>query len=259
MKRFCFTIDDNIRFMKEIMAEDMPSIFAHPYMAMLRRLHEKFDLKIQLNLFYRMEGFDLSQMSDGYSDEWESVADWLKLSFHSDRENVCPYENSLYEEVFSDCRAVNQQILRFAGRKSLAKTTTVHYCQTTEEGLRALSDNDVQGLLGLFGNVETPRTSYSLCEDKASAIRGGQVVVSERIAFASIDMIINSVKLEDILPKLADLFSRESIRVMIHEQYFYEDYPRYQPDFEEKLVLVFSMLREQGYQSCFFEEIIENK
>ena len=88
MKLFCFTIDDNIRFLKEIMVQSMSSIFDHPYMAMLRRLHEKFDLKIQLNMFYRMDGFDLSQMSDRYSEEWASAADWLKLSFHSD---FCTY------------------------------------------------------------------------------------------------------------------------------------------------------------------------
>ena len=45
MKTFCFTIDDNILFLKEIMEQSMPSIFDHPYMAMLRRLHEKFDQK----------------------------------------------------------------------------------------------------------------------------------------------------------------------------------------------------------------------
>ncbi len=256
MKLFCFTIDDNIRFLKEIMAQSMPSIFDHPYMAMLRRLHEKFDLKIQLNMFYRMDGFDLSQMSDRYSEEWASAADWLKFSFHSDRENPYPYENSPYEEVFSDCRMVNEQILRFAGRKSLAKTTTVHCCRTTQEGLRALSDNDVRGLLGLFGDRETPRTSYSLCESKASVIRDGQVIMSDNISFAAIDMIINSVKKEDILPKLTQLLSRETIRVMIHEQYFYEDYRRYQPDFEEKLTTVFSALRSHSYKSVFFEEML---
>ena len=171
-------------------------------------------------MFYRMSGFDLSHMSDRYSEEWEAVAGWLKLSFHSDRENAYPYENSSYEEVLSDCRGINEQILRFAGKRSLAKTTTVHCCRITEEGLRALSDNKVQELLGLFGNQMEPRTSYGLCESKDSAIRSGQVVLSDMIAFASIDMIINTVKKEDILPKLTELLPRKAIRVMIHEQFF---------------------------------------
>lgn len=258
MKTFCFTIDDNIRFLKEITEQNMERIFAHPYLAMLRRLHEKFDLKIQLNLFYRMNGFDLSQMSARYADEWRAAADWLKLSFHSELENPRPYLNSGYEEVFADCHAVHEEILRFSAPKSLAKTTTVHCCQTTPEGVTALFDNGVQGLLGLYGNEETPRTSYSLSEDIAAELRNGKIETLDGMTHASIDMIINTVKREDIPSKLTELFSRESLRVMIHEQYFYKDYPRHQPDFEEKLVLVFSLLRDQGYQSCFFEELIGN-
>ena len=56
-------------------------MFDHPYLAMYRRLHEEFGLKVQLNLFYRMESFDLSQVSDAYYEEWKENSDWLKLSF----------------------------------------------------------------------------------------------------------------------------------------------------------------------------------
>ena len=50
--------------------------------------------------------------------------------------------------------------------------------------------------------------------------------------------------------------TRKSIRVMIHEQYFYADYHAYQPDFEEKLEIVLSALVDEGYQSVFFEELL---
>ena len=203
-----------------------------------------------------MDMFDLSQMSDRYADEWFDVSDWLKLSFHSDVENVCPYENSKYGEVFAHCQAVNKQILRFASSSSLAKTTTVHYCRTTEEGLRALYDNGVCGLLGLFGTDENPRTSYGICEDVASDIRNGEIASLNGMSVASIDMIVNAVKIEDVLPMLSKLLYRESIRVMIHEQYFYKDYRAYQPDFEEKLSEVFGLLEKNGYKSIFFEEEI---
>ena len=256
MKTFCFTVDDNIRFLKEISERKPKSIFDHPYLAMLRRLHEHFELKIQLNLFWETDAFNLSKMSDRYAAEFSSVSDWLKLSFHSRMENVSPYENSGYDEVFADCRAVNEQILRFASPNSLAKTTTVHYCKTTGEGLRALRDNGIRGLLGLFGTADAPLTSYGICEKSASDIRSGHTVSLDGIAFASIDMVVNKVKSGDISRALCELLSRDSIRVMIHEQYFYEDYRAYQPDFEEKLETVFEILTENGYKSCFYEELI---
>jgi hypothetical protein len=139
-RNFIFTIDDNIRFFKEITEQNLKSIFDHPYLAMLARLHNKFGVKIQLNLFYEMPGFDLSQTTDRFQQEWRENAHWLKLSFHSRLENVKPYQFSGYQDVYEDCAAVQQQILRFAGNESLAKTTTIHYCQTTEEGLHALRD-----------------------------------------------------------------------------------------------------------------------
>jgi len=256
MKSFCFTMDDNIRFLKEISLQKRSSMFEHPYLAMLRSLHDWFGIKIQLNLFYRMEGFDLTQVDACYAEEWRKNADWLKLSFHSDVENVRPYEHAPYVEVFRDCYAVHEQILRFASAASLAQTTTVHYCRTTSDGLEALSHNGVKGLLGLFGDEAHPSTSYGLEENKAALIRGGEILSQGNISFASIDMVINTVKLEDIVPKLTAFMDRPSLRVMIHEQYFYEDYRAYQPDFEEKLRTVFGLLCNAGYQSCFFEELI---
>ena len=256
MKTFCFTVDDNIRFLKELEKEGAQSIFSHPYLAMYKRLHEAFGLKVQLNLFNRMEGFVLSRMSERYSHEFEENSHWLKLSFHSELENVRPYEFSGYDEVFADAKKVNDQICRFASPFALGKTTTVHYCRTTPEGLEALKDNGYLGLLGLFGDSEDPRSSYSLEEGIASRIRDGELVRKDGVTFASIDVILNRFSKEKILALLENLKGRSCIKVMIHEQYFYPDYKSYQPDFEEKLNATFSYLTSLGYKSSFFEELL---
>ena len=74
MKRFCFTVDDNIRFLEELTRGSCNSIFDHPYLGLYRRLHEKYGLKVQLNLFYEMPGFDLSLVTDRYRAEWQENA-----------------------------------------------------------------------------------------------------------------------------------------------------------------------------------------
>ena len=109
---FCFTVDDNIRAFEALAVEGAESLFDHPYFAMLRRLHEAFDLKVQLNMFYQKDGFTLADMPDRYRAEFAAVSDWLKLSFHSKDETRRPYETSGYDEVFSDCAAVQREILR---------------------------------------------------------------------------------------------------------------------------------------------------
>jgi len=250
-KNFCFTVDDNIRCLSEITEGDFSSIFEHPYLRVYKRLHEKYGVKVQLNLFYEGGGFDLSRMTDRYRAEWRDCSDWLKLSFHSRRENERPYEHSSYDEVFSDCESVQREILRFASPESLAKTTTVHYCLTTVDGIKALYDNGVRGLLGLYRGAR----SYQNTQEERALIDSGETVVSGGISYAAIDIIMNKYSKEQILAQLSELRGRRLIKVMIHEQYFYPDYRKYQPDFEEKLDAAFGFLCENGYNSIFFEEI----
>lgn len=256
MKKFCFTVDDNIRFLKEITAAQPESIFEHPYLALFKRLHEKFGLCIQLNLFYECEGFDLALMTDRYREEWKANADWLKLSFHSRKENFKPYEYSGYDEVFADCDATHREILRFAGEDSLASTTTIHYCLATHEGLKALRDCGVRGLLGLYGTNKAPRTSYQTSTLCAGLLRRGDVLHDGDIAYAAIDVILNLFSKEQILEELAPLSDRPEVKVMIHEQYFYPDYHAYQPDFADKLEATFEYLCENGFESTFYQNVI---
>ena len=257
-RTYTFTVDDNIRFLREITARGYTSIFEHPYLALYKKLHSIFGVKIQLNLFYEDEKFNLSQMSDIYREQWREASDWLKLSFHSRLENISPYESSDYEEVLSDCAAVQREIIRFASEESLAKTTTIHYCRLTADGCRAVYDNGVRGLLGLFGTCDAPRTSYQCTENEADVIRGGETVEKDGIHYAAIDLILNKHSRKEIIDELSGLKCRPRVKIMIHEQYFYEDYKSYQPDFENKLYDAFLFLKSNGYESVFFEDIITN-
>ena len=254
MKSFCFTVDDNIRFFKELTFGEYNSLFDHPYLAMYARLHASYGLKVQLNLFYQTDGFDLSMMTEKYRQEWEQNASWLKLSFHSLYENENPYLTAKYSEVYTDCERVHREIVRFAGEASLADTTTVHYCQTTTDGLCALKDNGVKGLLGLFGTEEASMTSYSIPTSYGKALRQGEVLTYNGVDVAAIDLILNQINAKRISDAIQPFWGRNHIRLMIHEQYFYEDYPAYQPDFEQKLATAFEQMKQNDYCSVFFEE-----
>ena len=258
-KSFCFTVDDNIRFLKEITEGNYPSVFDHPYLAMYRRLHEVYGVCVQLNLFYECEGFTLASMTDAYREEFSENAHWLKMSFHSKLENVRPYITAEYDEVFSDAMSVQREIVRFAGESVLAKTTTLHYCLATLAGINAMKDVGMQGLLGLYGTKEAPRLSYQTSEEDARRIRGGEIIYADEVAYSGIDIVLNCYTTEEDLALLGGYFTRPHINVMIHEQYFYPDYPFYQKDFENKLSSVFSALAKENYVSTFFENVISRK
>lgn len=255
-KTFCFTVDDNIRFLKELTEGNYPSVFDHPYLAMYRRLHETYGVCVQLNLFYECENFTLSSMTEAYRAEFSENAHWLKMSFHSRIENVRPYVSSDYDEVFTDVMAVQSEIVRFAGERALAKTTTIHYCLATERGIEAMRDAGTLGLLGLYGTKEKPRLSYQTSEEDVERIRGGEIVYADGVAYGGIDIVLNRYTTEENLLLLNAYLTRPHINVMIHEQYFYPDYHLYQKDFEEKLSRVFAALKAENYSSAFFENLI---
>ena len=48
-KIYCFTLDDNIRFMENACRRKEPSLLQSPYLAMLFRQHKEFGCKFQLN------------------------------------------------------------------------------------------------------------------------------------------------------------------------------------------------------------------
>lgn len=255
-KKVVFTIDDNIRFLQELTETNATGLFSHPYTNLLKNLHEKFGIKVQLNLFYHNETFSLAQMTDKFKHEWIQNAEWLKLSFHSLYENIEPYKNSDYSEVYSDCESVQREIVRFAGKESLASTTTLHFCQATTDGLNALKDCNVKGLLGLYGTHNDLKNSYQTSEIENIALRNGEIVNSNGIAYAGIDIVLNCFEIDDILSQLNDLSNRKIVKVMIHEQYFYKDYYLYQQNFQEKLENTFSFLTNKNFKGAFFEELL---
>ena len=61
---------------------------------------------------------------------------------------------------------------------------------------------------------------------------------------------------EEIKEILSGLLERKTVKVMIHEQYFYKDYERYIPDFEDRIEAAFRILIENGYKSIFFENML---
>ncbi len=257
--KFRFSVDDNIIFLKDIAYGSCNSIFENPYLSVYKRLHEKYGVKVQLNLFYQMDGFNLSQMPDRYKDEWIANSDWLQLSFHSRSEQPSfPYKNAGYDQVYSDCRLVHDEIIRFAGMQSLNLNTTIHFCDTTKEGVRALYDAGIRGLAGIFGTKENPRDCYGLIYEDYSVLydKAYYYDAGSKMYFFNINMVINKVAAGDIEKYLSPFIGRDYIEIMIHEQYFYRDYPWHQPDFEHKLETAISYLLNKGYESVFIDEII---
>ena len=259
------SLDDNIWFLKDINANagKYKSIFENPYLGMLKQVHDTFGTKIHINLFYQTEGFNLSQMTDKYKGEWKDNAGWLRLSFHALQEFPDrPYLTAGYDQVKHDCILVKEQIRRFAGEELMGPVTTLHWGAANVEGCRALKDQGYNALAGYF-NAEGPDTvSYYLNDEKRLNVNNRFIWKDnkEEIILSRMALVINTVKLEEIVPYLESLRSSGHrppyVDLMIHEQYFYPSYFNYQPDFRDKVMTAVKWAADKGYKPAFLSECV---
>jgi hypothetical protein len=263
LRRYRFSIDDNILFLKDIAQHpEYKSIFDNSYLAMWRDLHRKYGTKFHFNIYYETDGFNLSQMPDRFRPEWKDNAGWLRLTFHARADKPDrPYIQAPAARVVEDYRAVTREIERFAGKELLSPATTVHWGEATREACVGLRREGVRILAGYFQlSKGAPIVSYYL--DRAHTeylgARDYWKDMETDLLFVRHDIVLNSGPIEQIVPKLdatgADPHQAEVMELMIHEQYFHPSYHAYLKDYRQRVELALEWVTKRGYRSVFYED-----
>jgi hypothetical protein len=163
MKKCYFFIDDVIWCLRDIARQKPASIFDQHFLGALKKAHDMYGLKVQLNLFYRtdfyygMDEFTLRDMPDTYKKEWEDNSDWLRFGFHSLQEFPdYPFVNADYDDVKKVMELITGEVRRFAGEKSFAKAVLTHWLPVSKEGCKAIYDSGIK----LMGVSSGPKREY---------------------------------------------------------------------------------------------------
>jgi lysophospholipase L1-like esterase len=262
VRRYRFSTDDNILFLKDIARNNYKSIFDNPYLGFFRDMHRKYGVKVHFNLYYETAGFDLSQMPARYRSEWRANRDWIRLTFHARaNEPDRPYLGAPASQVMRDYDLVTRQIRRFAGPELLSPVTTIHWGEATREACAALRAAGIRVLVGYFElSGGEPRVSYYLDRDRTAYLSGRDYWKDTALdlVFVRHDMVINNVRLDDIVPRLeklaADPHQSEVLELMIHEQYFYPDYRSYLPDYRARVERAIAWAASHGYKPVFYRD-----
>ena len=123
-------IDDHSFFFTDLAKERPKSAFDHFYLKGLKNIHDKYGLKVTLNLFYHNDhfDFDLKDMPDIWKSEFIDNSDWMKFSFHSYSEFPDrPYLETTREEFARDWDLVQNEIYRFAGEECYIPPVVIHW------------------------------------------------------------------------------------------------------------------------------------
>lgn len=264
--KYRLSLDDNIWFLMDISnnSDKYKSIFENPFLGFLKQVHETYGTKIHINIYYETDGFNISQLTDKFKNEWKANAGWIRLSFHAlANEPDKPYIKASYEKVKSDCDKVMYQVRRFAGEEITGPVTTLHWGEATVEGCRALRDAGFKCLPCDF-NVDNNLAPCSYYLDVEQRRHINKRLIwrdnKEEIIFIRCAIIIDTHKLERIVPFLNELkkdpHMSAYVDLLIHEQYFYPDYSGYQPDYRQKVLTAVKWASDNGYKPAFLEDCV---
>ena len=154
-KRAAFYIDDVIFCFRDLAREKPKSIWDHFYFTAFKEAHEKYGLKVQMNIFYRNDfyygargaEFTLKDMPDTWKHEFQAAKDWLRFGFHSYSEvRDYPWINASYDDVKFTWDLLTREVERFAGPGMFAKAVTPHWGPMSKEGCVALKDCGVKAI-----------------------------------------------------------------------------------------------------------------
>ena len=261
-KHYRISIDDCIWVFRDLSQNSLvyKSMFDNSFLGMLKELNESYGTKIHLNVFYNTDGFNLSQMTCKYKEEWKANSDWLKLSFHAYAEFPDkPYKYADYEKVSYDCRLVMNEIRRFAGDEVMEPVTTIHWGEANREGCRALRDLGYKCLAGYFKmENDEPLVSYYFDQEQIEHMCSRYIWIdnSEDIIFSKCAIVIDKNKLDSIADVLNQTGNPPYVDYLVHEQYFHKDYINYQPDYRDKLIAAVKWAQSNGYTPAHLCECV---
>ena len=273
--------DDNIIFLHDINEhkDEYKSVFENPYLAVYKKAHDLYGAKVHINLFYEFDDkarqnfsterpyFNLSMMTDKFKDEFIANSDWLKFSFHAKSEMPnCPYKYADAETISRDCIMTLREIERFAGKEVISDTTTVHWGEANIEGVKALRTLGYKALTGYFtaGETKYPVAYYAPSELIDYIYNRDFWRDTETdMLFGRIDRVINLTTKERCLAAISNAIESPTrggfISIMIHEQYFYEDYRGYLADFEARVLDSCKLITDNGYVGRHISEMLEER
>lgn len=271
-KKYRFSLDDNIWFLQNLTEnkDKYQSMFEDPYLAMLKAIHDKHGSKFHINIYYetpRHGGFNLTQMTDKYKDEWKANSDWMRLSFHANADKPDrPYIYATYEQAYFEMERVHKEILRFAGEEAFAKTvTTVHWGDCSKEAAKAFRDLGVKAFVSSYNwNTDNNTDIRMYCDAEQCAI------IDKFGYYYDKEMDIYHFRYRGGIQhgnveNFHAAFDRQAIDMpryefrdfCLHEQYFYPEFPRHQPNYFEKLDSAATWCKNNGFEPIFMDELFE--
>ncbi len=169
-RAFHFSVDDVISVFVDLhfLQEDYQSIFNQPTLAFLKRMHDEYGMVSTLYCFYESYdgGFDLSQCTARYAEEFAQNASWLRVGFHA-RKPEGFFSDSSPQQAAQDYRDMMAALKRICGEAAIDPVARLHWWDASEPQLGAMA---AEGLRGLLAGRRPSDGNYHLPPEKVETL-----------------------------------------------------------------------------------------
>ena len=141
-----FSVDDTLHLLSDLKKLDGESVFHHPVLSFFKKLHERYSLRVSFYVFEEFDGFNLADVSEQHTKEFQDNSDWMRFGFHAVNENrkYSPEETNIAK---ADFLRVTEKLSRIVGKESITSILRLHNWGGDKTVLSELSNLGIKGLL----------------------------------------------------------------------------------------------------------------
>lgn len=220
-----FSVDDVLASLLWLERTEANTIFQSYTFEFARWLYEQYKIPTTCNLLYSDGKSNLSSVSERFKQEFEMHSDWLKFSFHG-LDYTKSYENASYKEALNDYQAVESNIIRICGEKSLSKIVRSHFFSGSNDAVKAWADEGVEVLLAADDDRCGDGINYNLSVDEISDLRRMHSIKKNNLTFVRTDIRLEKLKRDSINEFIYKNKYEKPIVVFTHEKYVKEKWIR---------------------------------
>lgn len=216
-----FSIDDTINIFKNLTLGEYSSCFEEPTLLFFKRLNEKYGLKVSLYCFFEEDsGFNLSEVTDKFKEEFRANSKWLRFGFHAlNRKSDYSSENT--GKFIYDAELVYHNLERITGKESLTYDVRLGFAKGNECCIREFRKK--YPFFNVLYGVDDERVEYYLSSEENNILLTKGYIYEYRVGICIKLSELRLEKQKDLKEYLKTMPLRDYYAFFTHEVYLSEE------------------------------------